>query len=144
MTVVYQIKEDGKKESDYFKKVIKLIDSEPYLSIFIREGDLLLPLIRKYKKLNFDLLDKAEEYITKYLKGGKLVANEKLIEPLTDRELEILKLVSKGMSNKSIAEELFITLGTTKWHLSNIYSKLGVKSRTKATVKAKSLGIIKE
>jgi len=144
MTVVYQIKEDGKKESDYFKKVIKLIDSEPYLSIFIREGDLLLPLIRKYKKLNFDLLDKAEEYITKYLKGGKLVANEKLIEPLTDRELEILKLVSKGMSNKSIAEELFITLGTTKWHLSNMYSKLGVKSRTKATVKAKSLGIIKE
>ena len=68
---------------------------------------------------------------------------QNIISPLTDRELEVLKLVAEGMSNSAISKELYITLGTTKNHLSNIYSKLEVDSRIKAVIKAKELNIIK-
>ncbi|WP_066495609.1 AAA family ATPase [Abyssisolibacter fermentans] len=67
----------------------------------------------------------------------------KASSPLTDRELEVLKLVAEGMSNSAISKKLFITLGTVKSHLSNIYSKLEVDSRIKAVIKAKELNIIK-
>lgn len=54
------------------------------------------------------------------------------IEPLSERELEVLSLIASGMSNQDIAEKLVLTVGTVKSHNSNIYSKLGVKNRTQA------------
>ncbi|MGV8149645.1 MAG: AAA family ATPase [Alkaliphilus sp.] len=68
---------------------------------------------------------------------------QKAVSPLTDRELEVLQLVAEGMSNSVIGKKLHITLGTTKNHLSNIYSKLEVDSRIKAVVKAKEINIVK-
>jgi len=56
-------------------------------------------------------------------------------ERLSDRELEILKLTAKGMSNKDIAERLFLSVRTVKAHLSNIFNKMAVASRTEAIVK---------
>jgi DNA-binding NarL/FixJ family response regulator len=65
-----------------------------------------------------------------------------LVEPLSDRELEILKLVATGASNKEISSRLIITEGTVKNHLTNILGKLGVRDRTQAALKAKELGLI--
>jgi LuxR family maltose regulon positive regulatory protein len=65
-----------------------------------------------------------------------------LIEPLTDRELEVLRLLGDGYSNQDIAKELVITLNTVKKHASGIYSKLGVHSRTQAVVRAQELGLL--
>jgi DNA-binding NarL/FixJ family response regulator len=62
-------------------------------------------------------------------------------EHLTEREREILAMVATGASNREIAEALFITEGTVKNHLSNILSKLGVRDRTQAALKAKELGL---
>jgi len=56
--------------------------------------------------------------------------------PLTERELEVLRLMAKGLSNKGIASELFISERTVKFHISNILSKLGVFSRTEAVLYA--------
>lgn len=67
---------------------------------------------------------------------------QNVISDLTNREIEVLKLVAQGMSNASISKELYITLGTVKNHLSNIYSKLEVDSRIKAVIRAKDLNII--
>jgi len=67
---------------------------------------------------------------------------QSLIEPLSDRELEILRLVASGASNKEIAAALFIAEGTVKNHLTNILGKLGVRDRTQAALKAKDLGLI--
>ncbi len=64
-----------------------------------------------------------------------------LVEPLSDRELEILRLVAAGASNKEIAAQLVITEGTVKNHLTNILGKLGVRDRTQAALKAKELGL---
>jgi DNA-binding NarL/FixJ family response regulator len=62
------------------------------------------------------------------------------IEHLTEREREILELVTRGASNRQIAENLYLAEGTVKNHMSNILSKLGVRDRTQAAIKAKELG----
>ncbi|MCW5910757.1 MAG: response regulator transcription factor [Cyclobacteriaceae bacterium] len=61
---------------------------------------------------------------------------------LSNREYEVLQLLTKGHSNTEIAESLFLSLSTIKTHLSNLYSKMDVKSRTQALEKAKRLRII--
>lgn len=71
-----------------------------------------------------------------------LPAPSPLVEPLSERELEILGLIAQGASNQAIADRLVITVGTAKWHLSNIYGKLGVRSRTQALARARALGLL--
>ncbi|HEY6541909.1 MAG TPA: response regulator transcription factor [Ktedonobacteraceae bacterium] len=63
------------------------------------------------------------------------------LEQLTEREREILSLVARGASNRQVAENLYLTEGTVKNHMSNILSKLGVRDRTQAAIKAKELGL---
>ncbi len=70
------------------------------------------------------------------------VKNQSLVEPLSDRELEILMLVSQGASNKEIGSELFIAEGTVKNHVTSILGKLGVRDRTQAALKGRELGLI--
>jgi ATP/maltotriose-dependent transcriptional regulator MalT len=66
-----------------------------------------------------------------------------LVEPITERELEVLRLMAAGRSNAEIAEELVVALGTVKAHTSSIYRKLDVRSRTEAVIKASELGLLK-
>jgi DNA-binding NarL/FixJ family response regulator len=63
------------------------------------------------------------------------------VEQLTEREREILALVAQGASNRQVAERLYLTEGTVKNHMSSILSKLGVRDRTQAVLKAKELGL---
>jgi LuxR family transcriptional regulator, maltose regulon positive regulatory protein len=63
-------------------------------------------------------------------------------EELTKRELSILKRLESGLSNKEIAEAIFVSEGTLKWHLHNVYGKLNVKSRTGAMARGRALGIL--
>ena len=65
-----------------------------------------------------------------------------LIEPLTNRELEVLHLVAAGRRNQDIAQELVVTLETVKKHVSHILGKLGASSRTQAVAHAHALGLI--
>ena len=64
-----------------------------------------------------------------------------LLDPLTPRELEIMRLIGKGYSNPEIASELVVTINTIKKHTSNIYGKLGVRSRTQAIARAQELNL---
>ena len=65
-----------------------------------------------------------------------------LIEPLSARELEVLSLIAAGYTNAEAADELFVAVGTVKAHASNIYTKLGVRSRTRAVSRARELGLV--
>jgi ATP/maltotriose-dependent transcriptional regulator MalT len=64
------------------------------------------------------------------------------IDPLTKRELEVLHLIAAGLSNREIAERLFIGLSTVKKHINRMYSKLGVKRRTQAIIRARELNLL--
>ena len=68
--------------------------------------------------------------------------DQRLGEPLTARELAVLRLIALGLSNQDVADRLIITVGTVKVHLSNIYSKLDVRSRTQAAVRAQELSLL--
>jgi ATP/maltotriose-dependent transcriptional regulator MalT len=68
--------------------------------------------------------------------------SQPLVEPLSERELEILRVVAAGRSNREIASELFLALGTVKWYLNAINTKLGVSSRTQAVARARELGLL--
>ncbi len=69
-------------------------------------------------------------------------ANAALPEPLTPRELEILRLVNAGMSNREIADRLFVSIGTVKTHTHRAYAKLDVTGRTQALARARALGLL--
>jgi LuxR family transcriptional regulator, maltose regulon positive regulatory protein len=64
------------------------------------------------------------------------------VEPLTEREVELLRLLVAGLSNAEIAEKLVIAVSTVKSHVNHIYGKLGVGSRTQAVIKAQELHLL--
>lgn len=65
-----------------------------------------------------------------------------LVDPLTAREMQVLALIAEGLTNKEIAEELVISVGTVKWYTSQIYGKLGVGNRTGAVARARELALL--
>jgi LuxR family maltose regulon positive regulatory protein len=65
-----------------------------------------------------------------------------LVEPLSQRELEVLQLIAEGLSNREIAQELVLSVNTIKVHTYNIYGKLNVHSRTQAVARARALGLL--
>jgi len=79
--------------------------------------------------------------LTSRTAAPSLPHTEPLIEPLSDREREILSLISAGASNREIANTLFLAEGTVKNHVTNILGKLGVRDRTQAALKAKEMGL---
>jgi LuxR family maltose regulon positive regulatory protein len=65
-----------------------------------------------------------------------------LVQPLTDRELEVLALLAAGTSNSRIAAELVVTLDTVNKHVSHLLGKLGAANRTEAVTRARQLGLL--
>ena len=63
-------------------------------------------------------------------------------EELTERELKILRLLKAGLGNRELAKSLFLSEATVKWHLHNIFAKLGVKNRTSALARAQEMSLL--
>jgi DNA-binding NarL/FixJ family response regulator len=80
--------------------------------------------------------------LTKPLSQAGSTNPQPLIESLTDREMEVLRLLAEGLSNREIAERLVITEGTVKNHVSNLIAKLNVRDRTQVILKAQEFGLI--
>lgn len=76
------------------------------------------------------------------LAPAKPQAVEELIEPLSDREIEILKLVSQGLTNKEIAARLYLAEGTVKNYVTSILQKIEVRDRTQAAIRGRELGLL--
>jgi DNA-binding CsgD family transcriptional regulator len=74
---------------------------------------------------------------------GRLVAQEQLEDPLSERELEVLSILASGKTNSEAARDLFVSVGTVKSHTGNIYRKLGARNRADALNRARSLGLIR-
>jgi ATP/maltotriose-dependent transcriptional regulator MalT len=65
-----------------------------------------------------------------------------LLDPLSERELEVMSLLAGGASNYEIGEQLVVAISTVKRHVSNIFSKLSVSSRTQAVARAREIGLL--
>ena len=84
------------------------------------------------------------EYVSQILAAlgvDKRKESQNLVEPLSEREIEVLRLVTAGLSNREIALKLVISTGTAKTHIHNLCGKLGARNRTEAAMRAKELGL---
>jgi LuxR family maltose regulon positive regulatory protein len=128
-------------------QALSLAEPGGYVRLFVDEGKPMEQLLQRVK----DEGGRMNTYV------GQLIAafdhsdpaprpspltSQSLIEPLSDRELEVLHLIAEGLSNREIAQRLVITVGTTKTHINNIYRKLEVRSRTQALARAGELQLL--
>jgi ATP/maltotriose-dependent transcriptional regulator MalT len=117
-----------------------------YLRVFVDEGRALAALIdrldlgRLHGSRAAPLARRLQQAMGK--SDSPVRQTSGVSERLTRREVSILKRLETGLSNKEIAEAIFVSEGTLKWHLHNVYSKLNVKNRSGAMTRARSLGIL--
>ena len=127
-----------------FGEALGIGQQEGYARIFLEEGSELIPVLSEAKKRGIS--PGYTQNLLAALTGKEETKKERdsspLVEPLSEREMEILTLISQGKSNQEIASSLFVSLNTVKWHATNIYGKLSAQNRTEAVAKAKELNII--
>ena len=120
---------------------IKLAEPEDYLSVFTSLGTPMCRIIERNRKT---IASPFAQRLLNHLKPGTAAQvkydSTGLIEPLSDREIEILQLMATGASNAEIASRLVISINTVKKHTTNIYGKLGVSTRLQAVDLARRLG----
>jgi len=139
--ILKQQSEDGAHEA--FAQAIVLPEPENYTLLFLEEGDEVASLLQTFLGTT-NHPDHIQAYAQRLLAAfpREVEPMGALVEPLSQREQEILNLIGAGYSNQEISEALVITLHTVKKHSSNIYGKLGVNSRTQAVAKARDLKLL--
>src|SRR5947207_2211111 len=137
------------------KRAVVLGESEGYVRIFLDEGEPMLHLLSRLLATG----NGASTYIQTLLAAGEKLMHEPaarlfkskephsrssqlLLDPLSERELEVLYLIADGDSNYAIAEQLVVAVSTVKRHVSNIFSKIEVTNRTQAVARAREFGIL--
>lgn len=147
-SLVYQAQGDNPAALDPLKRALTLARPEGYVQTFVDEGPPMMHLLSEVKTC-----ETLSGYVVSLLAtfGPKTQAGEarvpglpdsSLLEPLSERELEVLRLVAQGLSNREIGKRLYRALDTIKGHNRRIYGKLQVKNRTEAVAKARELGLL--
>jgi LuxR family maltose regulon positive regulatory protein len=153
-----QIQKNDTEAIAALERALALAEPEGSVRIFVDEAEPLRSLLLDYqsriKKKFSNTIDSESLRLLTYI--DKLLASfsppapvkkpkhETLLEPLSERELDILRLIATGRSNQEIAEILVIALSTVKSHINNLYRKLGTDRRTQAIAIARNLGLLSE
>ena len=149
-SLAWQIYGDTGHAVSVLKEAISVAEPEGYIRLFADEGLLLAELLGRayaggvpsnYVRELMAACDIESGRRTRLREPGAISALTPP-EPISDRELEILTLVSQGISNKETADHLVVATSTVKKHLENIYGKLGVHNRTQAVARARELSLI--
>ena len=124
------------------ERALTLAETEGYVRTFIDEGGPMGELLRQAAARGIKL-----DYVSALLTALESETKTKgvhpsLVEALSERELEVLRLLATGLANKEIAQTLFIAVGTVKQHLKSIYVKLQVHNRTEAAGRAGDMGLL--
>ncbi|MEZ4707846.1 MAG: LuxR C-terminal-related transcriptional regulator [Caldilineaceae bacterium] len=136
-------------------RALALAEPEGYFRLFVDEGPPMARLLHEaaaqairpgyVARLLAALTgeaQKVEQHPRSQVVSTPAPANQPLIEPLSDRELEVLHLIAQGLTNRAIADRLFIALSTVKGHNRVIFGKLQVNRRTEAVARARELGLV--
>jgi LuxR family maltose regulon positive regulatory protein len=124
----------------FLSDALQMAYPEGFIRTFIDAGAGLIPLLYEAARRGHK-----PDYVGKLLsvmgatQKSPSASQASLVEPLSAREIEVLRLVIAGLSNREIARQLFISQGTVKTHIHNICGKLGAHNRTEAAVQAKEL-----
>ena len=131
------------------ERALNLAEPEGFVRIFVDEGPAMARLL--YEALSRRI---APDYVRRLLasfpdtepiksiSASMQASQYEMIEPLSDREIEVLQLIAEGLTNPEIATRLYLSLNTVKVHTRNVYGKLGVNNRTQAVSKGRVLGIL--
>ncbi|HMH36459.1 MAG TPA: LuxR C-terminal-related transcriptional regulator [Streptosporangiaceae bacterium] len=123
------------------RRALTLAEPEGYVRIFADEGPPMASLLRAAAKLRI-----APSYVRRLLAavnktGDSMPASQGLIDPLSERELDVLRLLGTDLGGPDIARELIVSLNTVRTHTKNIYAKLGVNNRRAAVRRARELDL---
>jgi LuxR family maltose regulon positive regulatory protein len=128
------------------KRALTLAAPEGYVRTFIKMGPVLIPLLQQARSAGIvpDYVDSLLEAFKGRAKDQSMMvsATSHLVEPLTEREMDVLKLLAQGYTDKKIAETLVIARETVHKHLKNIYGKLDVHNRIEAIILARELKLL--
>ena len=123
-------------------RAVTLAGPEGYVRVFVDEGPPMASLLKAAAKQGT-----ARNYARRLLAamsdtGDNSPRNQALIEPLSERELDVLRLLGTELDGPAIARELMVSLNTMRTHTKNIYTKLAVTSRRAAVRQAQELGLL--
>ncbi len=135
------------------KRALALAEPEGYARVFIDQGEVMAALLSRVDilpayvgRLLAALASRTQEAGRRTKEPSLSLSlgsgHPSLVEPLSERELELLRLIAAGMTNQAIAESLVVSVNTVKTHARSIYGKLGVRNRTQAAARARELGLI--
>jgi LuxR family maltose regulon positive regulatory protein len=124
-------------------EALAMAEPEAYIRLFVDEGAAVAKLLRLavLESISPTYVGRLQASFMPSM-GEGLVSSQALIDPLTKRELKVLQLMANGLSNREIADELVIALGTVAKYSNNIFTKLNVRNRTQAISRARTLALI--
>jgi LuxR family maltose regulon positive regulatory protein len=138
--LVLQAQGEGEQALAALDRALTLAEPEGYVRVFVGEGAPMRKLLRQAAARGIKL-----DYVAKLLAALEEETDQRgttdLIEPLTDREMEVLQLLTTPLSTQEIAQELFISVHTARSHIKSIYRKLDVHTRMEAIQRAKELNL---
>ena len=149
--LAFQAQEDEDRALSALEHALSLAEPEGHVRTFADEGAPMARLLRRALATRSGGTEEhgiAPEYLNRLLAAIHQVplattpAAQALVEPLTEREMEILRLIAGGLSNREIAQELVVAVSTVKSHINHIYGKLEVRNRTQAVARARNLGLL--
>jgi LuxR family maltose regulon positive regulatory protein len=123
---------------------LTLAESQGFRRVFLDKGWPVIRLLHELVNQNraTDFVRQLVNSLEESRPDKPSMAQQNLVESLSARELQVLQLLSQGLSNREIGERLFLALDTVKGHNRRIYGKLGVRNRTQAVNKARTLGLL--
>ena len=146
--VAHHARGDQDEATQTLRSALDLAEPEGFIRLFVDEGAPMAQLLTEAATQGLmsgytEKLLAAFEAETEKREGKPFLhPAQSFLEPLSRRELEVLRLIAQGLSNREISERLFRALDTVKGHNRIIFSKLGVQSRTEAVARARKLGLL--
>ncbi|MEJ2600512.1 MAG: LuxR C-terminal-related transcriptional regulator [Anaerolineales bacterium] len=142
--LAYQVQGDLSQASEILARALTLAEPQGYIRVFVDEGEPMMALLREAAKRGIVpqyVRELQASFENENYVGSLPPKTQSLIEPLSERELEVLRMLRSELNGPEIARHLTISLNTLRTHTKNIYNKLGVNNRRSAVRRAEDLDL---